>query len=192
MTVNMHNLLLIATLGLASVAAAQTTAAGQAAAAPLPPPLAPEVSDVATLPPTRRTRFSPAGFGREFRHLRCGYRQVGRQHSGRLRPQPGDRSRQQPVLRRGNLLGARLPRPAAGPGVDLGCEDAEACQGNHVYRAAPWCGKIQNFHLSASGSRAYVYIMRPASSVVWVDLKKQAVGGTVEVPGCALVFPWGD
>lgn len=51
-------------------------------------------------------------------------------------------------------------------------------------------GKLQNFQLSADGSKAYVYIMRPASSVVWVDLKKQAVGGTVEVPGCALVFPW--
>jgi methylamine dehydrogenase heavy chain len=53
-------------------------------------------------------------------------------------------------------------------------------------------GKIQDFQLSADGSKAYVYIMRPASSVVWLDLKKQAVGGTVEVPGCALIFPWGD
>jgi methylamine dehydrogenase heavy chain len=52
-------------------------------------------------------------------------------------------------------------------------------------------GKIQDFQLSADGSKAYVYIMRPASSVVWLDLKKQAVGGTVEVPGCALIFPWG-
>ncbi len=53
-------------------------------------------------------------------------------------------------------------------------------------------GKIQNFDISASGSRAYVYIMHPAASVAWVDLKKQALGGTVEVPGCALVFPWGE
>jgi methylamine dehydrogenase heavy chain len=52
-------------------------------------------------------------------------------------------------------------------------------------------GKIQDFQLSADGSKAYVYIMRPASSVVWLDLKKQVVGGTVEVPGCALIFPWG-
>ncbi len=52
--------------------------------------------------------------------------------------------------------------------------------------------KVQNFDVSASGSRAYVYIMHPAASVVWVDLKKQAVGGTVEIPGCALVFPWGE
>ncbi len=53
-------------------------------------------------------------------------------------------------------------------------------------------GKVQNFDISATGLKAYVYIMHPASSVVWVDLKKQAVGGTVEIPGCALVFPWGD
>jgi methylamine dehydrogenase heavy chain len=50
----------------------------------------------------------------------------------------------------------------------------------------------QNFDVNASGSRAYVYIMMPVSSVVWVDLKKQAVGGTVEIPGCALVFPFGE
>lgn len=53
-------------------------------------------------------------------------------------------------------------------------------------------GKIHNFQLSADGSKAYVYILLPASSVVWVDLKKDAVGGTVEIPGCALIFPWGD
>ncbi|MDP9011823.1 MAG: amine dehydrogenase [Pseudomonadota bacterium] len=52
-------------------------------------------------------------------------------------------------------------------------------------------GKIHNFQLSADGSKAYVYIMLPASSVVWLDLKKQVVGGTVEIPGCALIFPWG-
>jgi methylamine dehydrogenase heavy chain len=53
-------------------------------------------------------------------------------------------------------------------------------------------GKTQNFQLNASGTRAYVYILLPASSVVWIDLQKQVVGGTVEIPGCALVFPWGD
>jgi methylamine dehydrogenase heavy chain len=53
-------------------------------------------------------------------------------------------------------------------------------------------GKNQNFDINASGSRAYVYIMHPAASVAWVDLKKQVFGGTVEVPGCALVFPWGE
>ena len=53
-------------------------------------------------------------------------------------------------------------------------------------------GKLHNFQLSADGSKAYVYIMLPTSSVVWLDLNKQAVGGTVEIPGCALIFPWGS
>jgi methylamine dehydrogenase heavy chain len=53
-------------------------------------------------------------------------------------------------------------------------------------------GKLHNFQLSADGSKAYVYIMLPASSVVWLDLKKRVVGGTVEVPGCSLIFPWGN
>ncbi len=52
--------------------------------------------------------------------------------------------------------------------------------------------KQQIFDISASGARAYVYVMMPLSSVIWVDLKKQQVGGTVEIPGCALVFPWGE
>ncbi len=52
--------------------------------------------------------------------------------------------------------------------------------------------KAQNFDINASGSRAYVYIMHPAASVAWVDLRRQVLGGTVEIPGCALVFPWGE
>jgi methylamine dehydrogenase heavy chain len=52
--------------------------------------------------------------------------------------------------------------------------------------------KFNDFSLSASGKRAYVYNMHPASSIVWVDLVKEAVGGSVEVPGCALAFAWGE
>jgi methylamine dehydrogenase heavy chain len=52
--------------------------------------------------------------------------------------------------------------------------------------------KFNDVSLSPSGKRAYVYIMHPASSIIWVDLEKEAVGGSVEVPGCALVFAWGE
>jgi methylamine dehydrogenase heavy chain len=52
--------------------------------------------------------------------------------------------------------------------------------------------KINNMSLSASGKRLYVYNMHPAASVVWVDLVKETVGGNVEIPGCALVFAWGE
>jgi methylamine dehydrogenase heavy chain len=53
-------------------------------------------------------------------------------------------------------------------------------------------GKLPYTEVSADGSKAYVYIMHPASSVVWVDLKKQVVGKTIEIPGCSLIFPWGN
>ena len=47
---------------------------------------------------------------------------------------------------------------------------------------------IQNFQISADGSRAFVYNMMPSSSVVVTDLAKQAVEQTVELPGCAGVY----
>jgi methylamine dehydrogenase heavy chain len=53
-------------------------------------------------------------------------------------------------------------------------------------------GKLRNLDLNASGTRAYVYSMRPAASIVWVNLANQTLGGTIEIPGCALVFPWGE
>jgi len=50
----------------------------------------------------------------------------------------------------------------------------------------------QNFALSASGKLGYVYNMAPSSSVIVVDLAGQKVAQTVETPGCALVFPFGE
>jgi methylamine dehydrogenase heavy chain len=52
--------------------------------------------------------------------------------------------------------------------------------------------KVKNLDISASGKRAYVYNMRPASSVVWINLETQKVGGNLELPGCALVYAWGE
>lgn len=47
-----------------------------------------------------------------------------------------------------------------------------------------------NVSSDPAGKRAYVYNLQPATSIVWVDLDKETVGGTVEVPGCVLVFAW--
>jgi methylamine dehydrogenase heavy chain len=52
--------------------------------------------------------------------------------------------------------------------------------------------KMRDLDVSASGNRAYVYSMRPAASIIWVNLANQTLGGTVEIPGCALVFAWGE
>lgn len=52
--------------------------------------------------------------------------------------------------------------------------------------------KVRNFDFSPSGKRAFIYNLRPASSVVWVNLESQTMGGVVETPGCALVYAWAD
>ncbi len=49
-----------------------------------------------------------------------------------------------------------------------------------------------NCDVSASGKYAYVYNMQPASSVIVVNLEQRKVVSTVEMPGCALAFPWGE
>ncbi len=49
-----------------------------------------------------------------------------------------------------------------------------------------------NCDVSANGKYAYVYNMQPASSVIVVNLEQRKVVSTVELPGCALAFPWGD
>ena len=46
--------------------------------------------------------------------------------------------------------------------------------------------------LSADGKYAYVYNMQPASSMTVVNLEQRKVAFTLELPGCALAFAWGD
>ena len=52
--------------------------------------------------------------------------------------------------------------------------------------------KLKNLDISGSGKRAYIYNMHPASSVMWVNLDTQKMGGALETPGCALAFAWGE
>jgi methylamine dehydrogenase heavy chain len=52
--------------------------------------------------------------------------------------------------------------------------------------------QLHNFGLSLSGHRGYVYAMQPASSVVWLDLKTETAGGTIDLPGCSMIYPIGD
>jgi len=51
---------------------------------------------------------------------------------------------------------------------------------------------VHNCDVSADGKLAYVYNFQPASSVTVVNLETRKVASTVELPGCALAFPWGD
>lgn len=50
--------------------------------------------------------------------------------------------------------------------------------------------KGQDFDVSPDGRWGYVFDMSPATSVTIVDLAKGAVARTVDIPGCALIFPW--
>lgn len=51
---------------------------------------------------------------------------------------------------------------------------------------------VHQCDISADGKFAYIYNMTPASSVTVVDLEQRKVASNVELPGCALAFPWGN
>jgi methylamine dehydrogenase heavy chain len=156
------------------------------------PELAAEASDVATLPPNPPHRFFTGGFraqsftifdadtGKMEGSIPAGYvanlaiaPDNGRFYVSETYWTHGARGLRQDLVSIYDARSLNLVKEISLPGRAL-------------------VQKIQNFDISASGSRAYVYIMMPVASVVWVDLKSQAVGGTVEIPGCALVFPFGD
>jgi methylamine dehydrogenase heavy chain len=52
--------------------------------------------------------------------------------------------------------------------------------------------KYSTFDISADGKQAYVFNMQPAASVAVVDLVRRKVANVVEIPGCGMVYPWGD
>lgn len=52
--------------------------------------------------------------------------------------------------------------------------------------------RSQNFVVTPSGQRGYVYNMDPSSSVIVVDLAARKVAQTIEAPGCALIFAFGE
>ncbi|KON64675.1 methylamine dehydrogenase heavy chain precursor [Komagataeibacter europaeus] len=50
--------------------------------------------------------------------------------------------------------------------------------------------KQQNLELSQDGHWAFVFDMSPATGVTVVDLHEHKAARTVDIPGCALIFPW--
>jgi len=183
------------TLVLAFAAGSAMLAIGTTALAAtpaLPPPLQPEVSDVATLPPATPHRLWIADrFG--------GGAMIVNGDTGDLL---------------GTLWGASLSTFGASPGQKtIYVADSIWSKGNRGVRqdlievydgaslkltseiALPGRAYMnpspQTFAVSADGGRGYVYNMQPSSSVVVVDLAKSHVVGTVETPGCALAFAWG-
>ncbi len=173
---------------LPAMAAALATTVGLAA--DLPPPLEPEQSDVATLSPNPPHRFLTVG--------RTGsviFDGDSGKMEGSIPSGYGPNIAIAPDNSQFYVSETYWSHGARGTREDLlSVYDAKTL---NLVKEIPLPGralvfKTQNFDVNASGTRAYVYIMHPAASVAWVDLKKQAVGGTVEIPGCALVFPWGE
>jgi methylamine dehydrogenase heavy chain len=52
--------------------------------------------------------------------------------------------------------------------------------------------KSPTFEISSDGRLAYVYNMQPASSVTVVDLIRRKTANVVEIPGCGMIYPWGE
>lgn len=52
--------------------------------------------------------------------------------------------------------------------------------------------KKNDLGISADGSKVYVYDMVPTTAVHVVDAASHKVSETVGLPGCALVYPWGN
>lgn len=52
--------------------------------------------------------------------------------------------------------------------------------------------KKNDLALSADGGKVYVFDMVPTNAVHVVDTATHKVARTVDIPGCALVYPWGD
>jgi methylamine dehydrogenase heavy chain len=170
------------------VAAASLTAA----AADLPPPLKPETTDVATVPPGVPHRF------------------IAIPYEGNMQVFNGDRGVEEGELPAGtgsNVIfsrdGAQIylsetlwPHNNRGKRIDLltvyDTRTLTATREVTLPGRTLVAWKIKNLELNASGTRAYVYYMHPSSSVAWVDLNKSEVAGTVELPGCGLTFAWGD
>ncbi len=166
-------------------------AAIAAAATPAAPP--PEVSDVAVLPPSNTHRVWLV-------ELYSGQMQVvdgdsgdllGSVYSSSLSNFASGRSTNriyvaESVWSKGNR-GTRQDMVTVYDGTTLKLLTEIPLPGR-VYMAP----LTHNFAVSANGARGYVYNMQPAASVIVTDLATNRVLRSVDIPGCALAFPWGD
>jgi methylamine dehydrogenase heavy chain len=166
--------------------------AGAAGAQPAAPVM-PEVSDVATLPPADAHRvWLDSSFD--------GGVQVVDGDTGKLKATisgaglssyaagPGQKTVYvaESIWTRGNR-GERQDMVSVYDGLTLKLQ-AEIPIPSRAYVASTG----HYFSLNHAGTRAYVYSMQPASSIVVVDLAARKVLRTVDTPGCALAMPWGE
>lgn len=159
---------------------------------PRPEPLKPEVSDVATLAPTTPHRLFSLSWGGSVVIFDGDKGKIEGQvpigHGGVIALAP-DNNRiyvSETMWTHGNR-GTRLDLLSVYDSKTLNLLKEIELPGRALVGM-----KMRDLDLNASGTRAYVYSMRPAASIVWVNLANQTLGGTVEIPGCALAFAWGE
>lgn len=180
-----------------ALAALAAAAAGHALAqppAPLPPPLPGEESDVAVLPaPSPHWVMLLDAFGGGEARLVDG--DSGKLLGGvsaaalsNISASPGQAKIfvAESIWTKGNR-GQRQDMVTVYDGKTLNL-DAEIAIPGRVFMGV----RDQNFAVTPSGQRGYVYNMDPSSSVIVVDLAGRKVASTVDTPGCALVFPFGE
>jgi methylamine dehydrogenase heavy chain len=158
-----------------------------------PASVAPEVSDVATLPSAGPHRlWLINGFGGGGAQVLDGDtgKTLGTINGADLSTYAADKGQRlvyvaESIWSRGNR-GQRQDILSVYDGLSLKLQ-AEIPLPSRAYVAAGHA----LFALSPDGARGYVYAMQPATSVVVVDLAGRKVARTVDTPGCALIFPWG-
>ncbi len=180
-------------IGLALAATRDTTSVRPTGVPPIAAPLQPEVSDTATLPPHTPHRVWLI-------ELYSGQTQIVDGDSGSLLGSLYAASLSnyisaadhkfvyvaESIWSRGNR-GVRQDLLTIYDGTTLKLQ-AEIALPGRIYEAP----KMHNFALNSAGTRAYVYNMQPAASVVVVDLKRRKILRSIDTPGCALVFAWDD
>lgn len=164
----------------------------QAAPANPPPPLKAETSDVATLAPAPPHRYLTFGYSESAVIYDADTGQIEGQvptgHDSNLALSP-DGSRiyvTETMWAHGNR-GARADLLSVYDTKTLNLLKEIDLPGRALVG-----NKVKNLDISASGKRAYIYNMHPASSILWVNLDALKIGGSLEIPGCALAFAWGE
>ncbi|TAJ72465.1 MAG: methylamine dehydrogenase [Phenylobacterium sp.] len=182
-------------IGLAAFAAAAAgQALAQSAPAARPPPLEAEVSDVAVLPaPGPHWVLLLDAFGGGEARLLDGdsgklLGGVSAASLSNINVSPAQRQIfvAESIWTKGNR-GDRQDMVTVYDGKTLNLA-AEIPLPGRVFMGS----RSQNFAITPSGQRGYVYNMDPSSSVIVVDLAARKTSQTVDTPGCALVFPFGE
>jgi methylamine dehydrogenase heavy chain len=163
-----------------------------AAEAAGPAPLAPEVTELATLPPAGPHRLLVGG------DFRSGDVRVVDGDTGKLQgmfyARTGSNLAIDPLGRFYYVAETSFARGNRGARLDyVSMYDEQLRLAGEISIPGRMIAVTKNptFDVSADGKLGYVFNMQPAVSVSIVDLAARKLAATVETPGCGMVYPWG-